>query len=512
MTAFLKKHIILSFLLCGSMLASPVFSQKKYTEEEVNTEKIFIEASREKVLGNYENAVALFKEVLKRDKGNHAAAYELARMYDVLDKDEKAQKAIKLAISLNMENEWYQMFLGDIYEKVKNDKEAAKVYKNLLKSEPNNEYYYYKLAFYLVRSNDAKGAIKVYDQLESKFGISEQTIGKKHSLYLGLGKQNKATKELQKLTNTFPSNIEYKHMLASHFKRIGDTENAKKTFQEILKINPEDAQANLALIGSNQNDDSEFGVYGDLLNHSGRSKEALGKYMKTLELDKSVFTVWEQVMYLNFELQDFDALLQVSNDALDVFPNKVKAYYLNGIANSEKGNYQDAVDVFQQALMMSAKNPLMQSDIYGRLGEVYFNLKKYDHSDKNFEKALKGNPKSFSILDSYAYHLAQRGEQLEKAEQMAKRANELNPNNAQIQDTYAWVFYKMKNYENAKEWLEKSLKNGGKTSSSILEHYGDILYQLNEKDQALIYWQKAQEKGSTSEILEKKIADKKLHE
>ena len=85
MKLFSKTHTILLLLFGGIFFSFNALGQKTYSEEEVNTEKIFIEASQEKILGNYENAVDLYNEVLKRDKDNHAAAYELARMYDVLD-------------------------------------------------------------------------------------------------------------------------------------------------------------------------------------------------------------------------------------------------------------------------------------------------------------------------------------------------------------------------------------------------------------------------------------------
>ena len=562
------KHF-LTYLLC-LVLVSTINAQR-IGEGHVETEKLFIEASREKILGNYENAVMLYKEVLKRDKSNHAAAYELARMYDVLDKDEKAMGTIKMAIALDKSNEWYKMFYGDVLEKAKKNKEAAKVYEGLANEDSNTAYYYHKWAMYLVRANESAKAIKVYDKLESKFGVTEELSSKKHRLYLALGKQNKATEELKKLCKFYPSTNEYKHMLAGHYKRIGEEDNAKKVYQEILKSDPDDAQASIALVtkGSADNGGAElltslkpifknsdvdidvkikemipyikkvaatgdkkladeaielskilievhpneaksYSVYGDLLNHSDRPKEALSQYMQTLELDNSVFTVWEQVMYLNYELKDFDALLKNSEETLDLFPNQAKAYYLNGIAYSEKGKFSDAISAFQQALMMSAKNPKMQFDIYGRMGEAYHYLKKYTRSEEFFEKALELNPRAYTVLDSYSYHLSLRGANLEKAKKMSELSNELKPNEPTLQDTYGYILYKLKDYSQAKEWLEKALKNGGEEMPTILEHYGDLLNQLDKKNEAVLYWQKAQDKGSTSENLKKKILGEKV--
>jgi predicted negative regulator of RcsB-dependent stress response len=56
------------------------------------------------------------------------------------------------------------------------------------------------------------------------------------------------------------------------------------------------------------------------------------------------------------------------------------------------------------------------------------------------------------------------------------------------------------------------MTNGGESMPTLLEHYGDILFKLNDKEQALLYWQKAQEKGSSSELLYKKITNKQLFE
>jgi hypothetical protein len=53
---------------------------------------------------------------------------------------------------------------------------------------------------------------------------------------------------------------------------------------------------------------------------------------------------------------------------------------------------------------------------------------------------------------------------------------------------------------------------GDQDSPAILEHYGDILFKLGEVDKAVSYWQKAKALGSDSELIGKKIADRKIYE
>jgi len=160
-----------------------VAQSSRVTEEEVNIEKVFIEASREKILGNYGNAAMLYREVLKRDNTNAAAAYELARMYDVLDKDDKALSSIKMAIKIDKENPWYRMFLADVYDKADQPLKAAKAYEELSGMEPNNSFYLSKWAYYLVRSNKPEEALAVYNKAEAITGINEELARKKKKAY-----------------------------------------------------------------------------------------------------------------------------------------------------------------------------------------------------------------------------------------------------------------------------------------------------------------------------------------
>jgi Tfp pilus assembly protein PilF len=116
------------------------------------------------------------------------------------------------------------------------------------------------------------------------------------------------------------------------------------------------------------------------------------------------------------------------------------------------------------------------------------------------------------VLNNYAYYLSERNEQLEKADEMSKRSNALSPNQSTYEDTYAWILYKKGNFRDAKVWIEKAINNGAGTNGTILEHYGDIIYKLGEIDKAVEYWEKAKATGDHSELLVKKLTDRKLYE
>jgi len=46
----------------------------------------------------------------------------------------------------------------------------------------------------------------------------------------------------------------------------------------------------------------------------------------------------------------------------------------------------------------------------------------------------------------------------------------------------------------------------------VIEHYGDVLFQLGDIAEAIEQWEKARDLGEASELIDKKIADRKLYE
>ena len=139
-------------------------------------------------------------------------------------------------------------------------------------------------------------------------------------------------------------------------------------------------------------------------------------------------------------------------------------------------------------------------------------MKRDEESFQAYDRSLKMKEDNAYVLNNYAYYLSLAGTDLEKAEKMSKKAVTLEPENASFQDTYGWVLFKMKKYREAADWIHKAVENKEAPSGEVLEHYGDALYHLGDVTNAYEYWVKAKQKGPGSEILDKKINEKKYYQ
>jgi tetratricopeptide (TPR) repeat protein len=146
------------------------------------------------------------------------------------------------------------------------------------------------------------------------------------------------------------------------------------------------------------------------------------------------------------------------------------------------------------------------------LGDAYNAIKEYEKSDEAYEAALDFDPESDHVLNNYSYFLSIRKEKLDLALEMSSKVVKRNPDNATYLDTHAWVLYNMGRFEEAKKYIEEAIKQDENVSGTIIEHYGDILFKLGDVNMAVEQWEKAKKMNVDSDLIDKKIADRKLYE
>ncbi|HEY4798704.1 MAG TPA: hypothetical protein VII99_06455, partial [Bacteroidia bacterium] len=266
------------------------------------------------------------------------------------------------------------------------------------------------------------------------------------------------------------------------------------------------------LVRVHPHDAKTYSLQGDFLNRDKKSTEAREAFRKAIALDKTRYPIWQEVMVLDEIMNDFDAMEADSRQAMELFPSEPYSYIFNASANYQKKNYKQAIEVANAGKDYVAGDKKLLAQFFSVLGDCYNSLKEYKSSDESYDKSINLDSDNANVMNNWAYYLSLRNENLDKAEKMGRKANQLVKDNSSYEDTYAWVLYKQKQYEEAKKWIEKALEHGGEKNGVILEHYGDLFFQLGQTEKAFEYWKKAKAAGKHSDLLDKKIADKKMYE
>jgi len=529
---------------------------------------LFSEALKQKMFGNPQNAIQILSSCLEIDPNSSAAMYELASIHAANKDFTSATLLLEKAISINSGNVWYKQMLAQIYQQTKRFDDAARVYDDLLKNDPENQQFLYTKAMMLASAKKYDEAIKTFKTLEQETGINEQISVEIQELYLLNGQVEKAFQEIEKLINSNPSETRYYGLLADLYQNQGDSVNALKNYNKILEIDPESGFVHFSLssyylennqfeksfeetkkgfssknvelqtkvqlymmLASNREqskltDEKELELIQILIdNHPGgflvytiqadnflrnnKLAEAREAMLKALDLENNDYMIWERLLFIDNDLQDWQVLYEHSTNAIELFPNQPNVYLLKSVACIQLEKYDETITVIDEGLDFVVDNPALKGQMLMLKGEALYKQNKIDEAFELFDKSVELSPENYVGLNNYAYYLSLVGRELDKAERMSGKVVERFPDNSTYLDTYAWVLFKKGNYTLAKFYMEAAIKYGGEDNAVMLEHYGDILFMLNKLEEAKQYWKKAKENGGKSEVLLQKIKEQK---
>ena len=561
-------YIFVLFLItsCQTAKHASLDKQLSVSEKDALTFNYsFVEAAKQKMLGNADYAVALYTKCLSIDPRSSAALYELARLnFSAGDLKSSIQK-LELACKISPKNVWYWLYLGEVYMKANLVDKTVDTYQKVIQLEPNNLSYRTTLGRYMLMNAKFQDALAVYDAAGKLFGVNESVCVGKSQVFLNLNDREKAVAEIQKLIDAYPDTIKYLGMLAELYNQFHDTDNSLKIYKQLLKKdstnalvqmsmynfyrsnqNTEDAYPMLLKFFNNKsgdpqkkvgillkdygsqsdisiskfsellsilssvhpNDNNVLSVKADQLIRERKYKEAKAVLNSIIEQNPSDMRVWEQIVSLDAQMGDYPLLNKESKTALELYPNVAFFHLYNGISLYFLHNFSDAVKVLLQGLDFAADDQDALLQFYTYLGESYYKLQMYKESSKYFDDALSINPLDTYILNNYSYYLSLRGVDLQKAEAMMIKCIQASPNNATYLDTYGWVLFTLKKYQEARQVQASAVRLDAGRNGILLEHYADILFKCGEIDDALEYWNKALKTGKYSTLLEKKIQTK----
>ncbi len=575
--------IIISLLLlfsCKSIKNNSQFidSQNSLKTSNLNSSEkrkfdyFFYEAQRLKMQGQLEKSKMYLIECLKIDSLSSTCYYELSNIEIRYKNYEGAQDLLKNAVRLSPKNKWYKMLLGDLYQQNKDIPNSIKTYESLVKQFPSNDEYLYVLAQLYSQNRQFQNSIDTYNLLEKNIGINEVISLEKEKLYLQIGKESLAYKEIQELIKDNPYEARYYGFLGDVYFYTKDYDKAINSYKQIFNLDPDNGLGYFSLgnVAINQNDtisflnyykkgllDKELDIevkiqrllpfvvgedfknykdtvaiedlfntlistnkenskgyifYANYLQNRKKNQQAISYYKKSLNIDNTNSSVWQDLFLLEISINEVELLYTDTKDAIIIFPEEPLFYLFHGMACMQKELYDQSYKTLITGIEYVTNNKQLESQFYSYTGDVLYNLKKYDESFNYYEKALKIDENNVVVLNNYSYYLSLLNKNLDKAETMISKCIELEPSNSTYLDTYAWVLFKRGRYFEAKYIIERAIDNGGNSSDVIVEHYGDILFKNGDAVGALKQWNLSLELGNKSEILKKKIEEERYVE
>jgi len=359
--------------------------------------------------------------------------------------------------------------LAEFYISNNQASKALELYKKVAEKDPGNPYIHMSLADYYRKTGNKE---KAYEELKLGFANPNLDVDTKVSILLSFYTINQIYDQLK--------------------------DQAFELSRIMIKTHPDNPKA--------------WSIYGDLLSQDKRYAEAGEAFLKVIALDSSKYVVWEELLRMELQLSEFQKVYDHSSKAMELFPEQSVLYLFHGLSATQLKKYEEAIEFLETGVKLVVNNDDLLAQFYMYIGDAYHSLKNISESDIAYEKSLKAKDNNPYVLNNYAYYLSLRGKDLDKAEKMAKKANQLDTANSSFEDTYGWVLYKLGKISEAKVWIEKALADKENVSSEVMEHYGDVLYKQGEHEKALEYWIKAKTKGEGSELLNKKISERKLIE
>ncbi len=273
-------------------------------------------------------------------------------------------------------------------------------------------------------------------------------------------------------------------------------------------------------------------MYSAAIEDYTRAQELMS-YATDLEPENPDY--WIRLAHFYFEADDYAKAMATCEKAMDKLQETPWSLLLiYGSASSLFEDYDKAREIYQQLLEMELPGALLSddaqtmlqkagklsyeslmkvADLFQRVGDGSFKSGNVEQATKEYDVVLALNPESVMAINNYAYYLALGGGNLDKAEELSRRAVADQPDNPTYLDTLAWILYLKGQYAEALEIQEKVMETISpetESSEEYWDHLGDIQYKCGQKDKALESWKKALEIDKDNKKIADKVKNKRL--
>jgi tetratricopeptide (TPR) repeat protein len=525
---------------------------------------IYVEAIKEKLLGNGGDALKLLEHAARINPESDAAYFQIAQILIANGDLNNGKKYALKAWQYDQKNFWYLMMLAGAYYQEKDLDSAILFYDKAVINFPEKEGLQVTLANLYSEDGKFDKAARIFRSMDEKYGINEASSAGLLKNLMWEEKWDEAMERAQILIKEYPDVILYNGLLAEIYRGKGEPEKAMEVYQMLIDRNPGNPDIQLAICdflieekryeeltsllrtviinenisrsdkvslfgrmietpeiakeGGNSlilsvmllevsygNDDLILMIRPELLIAQGKQGDAIKRLEEIIGKRPENYYAWEKLLLILFQKSEFVKLEEKAEECAARFNRSFLAKILYATAATENGNYDIAFEELRKAEILAGNNDEMVLQVLTIKADIYYRSRDFENAFKTFDEAISKNKDDLTLLNNYAYYLAEQNMRLREAEEMAKKVVSLDKTNDTFLDTYAWVLYKRGKYREAGKIMEGILRNTEKKDAEYYEHYGYILKKRHDCRNAVISWENAIKMDSTKISLVKEI-------
>jgi len=547
---------------CSKKLIPGLKAGREYDVSAFNY--LYVDAVRMKLMGNLGDALKYFEQCLILNPESDATYYQMAQIVLTSGDLVNGKKYIKKGCEIQPGNLWYNMLLASIYHQQNNLDSAIICYERAVNAYPEKENLQVSLAKLYSQNRNYDKARNLLNKLDEKYGVSESTTLSLVENLIDDEKFKEANDKIQQLLVQDPDNIVFNGYLAEIYRHEGKPEKAKEVYNQLIARNPDDPAIQLSLcefLLSEKNYDELFDLLNivlmndkitkeekisfiaelienediskdhgrkmelaimileaaykdddltmllrpEFLQKEKKSTESTLRLEEIIKLNPGNYYAWEKLLLVYYELKDYSKLQQRGEECATKFNRSVIAKMLYATGAMENENYAVALEELRKADILAGDNKELKLQVLTMRADIYYRMKNYNEAFKAYDEALKMDNSDLTVMNNYAYYLAEQNMQLKEAEQMAKTVIEKEKANKTYLDTYAWVLYKRGKIREASKIMEKIINTEEKGDAEYYEHYGYMLKKMGKCSDAVKNWEAAILLDGTKTNLKKEI-------
>jgi len=414
--------------------------------------------------------------------------------------------------------------LGYTYEQQKEYKKAIEAYRKAIALDRDNLDAMRGLAQNLMNDGQTDAALEQYQIIADANPEDFQTHLRMAEIYRRQGKFDLALDNLKQAQAMVQDSMEVPYTMASIYQAQGRYDEAIPLLEDLLK-KTEKPDGNYS-----KDEKTNRAVFlerlGTIYRDQNNNVKAIETFRKMLTLgDDNAERGYQQIIDTERSAKQWQAATDTAKEAVQRFPDDrdLKMAYAAQLADTGQADegiklvqsllkdkpedrtvyitlaqmysrlkrWNDAEQALNKAEQLSVRDDDKQYVEFLR-GSTYEREKKYDQSEAVFRGILASDPQNAAVLNYLGYMLADRGQKLDEALIMIKKAVDLEPANGAYLDSLGWAYFKLGKYELAEDNLTKAAQHMG-SDPTVQHHLGDLYQKTGRLKLAAAHWERALE-------------------